>query len=98
MERRPLALALGQPYDAMVLDLNLSRRDGLRVLRQLRASGRATPVLIRSARGQADDRIAGLNLGADDYLPKLFSMNELLARFTCRRLSRTPPPRSSAWQ
>lgn len=75
-----LALALGQPYDAIVLDLNLPRRDGLSVLRQLRAQGRATPVLILSARGQADDRIAGLNLGADDYLPKPFSMDELLAR------------------
>lgn len=75
-----LALAMGNPYDAIVLDLNLPRRDGLSVLRQLRASGRATPVLILSARGQADDRIAGLNLGADDYLPKPFSMEELLAR------------------
>ena len=75
-----LALALGQPYDAIVLDLNLPRRDGLSVLRQLRASGRATPVLILSARGQADDRIAGLHLGADDYLAKPFSMEELLAR------------------
>jgi len=75
-----LALALSQPYDAIVLDLNLPRRDGLSVLRQLRASGRATPVLILSARGQADDRITGLNLGADDYLPKPFSMDELVAR------------------
>lgn len=75
-----LGLALSQPYDAIVLDLNLPRRDGLSVLRQLRASGRATPVLILSARGQADDRITGLNLGADDYLPKPFSMEELVAR------------------
>lgn len=75
-----LALALSQPYDAIVLDLNLPRRDGLSVLRQLRANGRATPVLILSARGQADDRITGLNLGADDYLPKPFSMDELVAR------------------
>ena len=75
-----LALALSQPYDAIVLDLNLPRRDGLSVLRQLRTSGRATPVLILSARGQADDRITGLNLGADDYLPKPFSMDELVAR------------------
>ncbi len=75
-----LALALGESYDAIVLDLNLPRRDGLSVLRQLRASGRVTPVLILSARGQADDRIAGLNLGADDYLTKPFSMEELLAR------------------
>lgn len=75
-----LGLALSQPYDAIVLDLNLPRRDGLSVLRQLRASGRATPVLILSARGEADDRITGLNLGADDYLPKPFSMEELVAR------------------
>ena len=75
-----LALALGQPFDAMVLDLNLPRRDGLSVLRELRAAGWATPVLILSARGQADDRIAGLQLGADDYLPKPFAMEELLAR------------------
>ena len=75
-----LSLALSQPYDAILLDLNLPRRDGLSVLRQLRASGRATPVLILSARGQVDDRITGLNLGADDYLPKPFSMEELLAR------------------
>lgn len=75
-----LALALVQSYDAIVLDLNLPRRDGLSVLRALRANGCATPVLILSARGQVDDRIAGLNLGADDYLPKPFSMDELLAR------------------
>lgn len=75
-----LARALGQHFDAMVLDLTLPRRDGLSVLRQLRASGWATPVLILSARGQADDRIAGLNLGADDYLPKPFAMEELRAR------------------
>ncbi|MGB8168883.1 MAG: response regulator transcription factor [Chthoniobacteraceae bacterium] len=75
-----LSLALQQRYDAIVLDLNLPRRNGLSVLRQLRASGSATPVLILSARGQADDRIGGLNLGADDYLPKPFSMDELLAR------------------
>lgn len=75
-----LAMALAGLYDAIVLDLNLPHRDGLNVLRHLRASGRATPVLILSARGQADDRIAGLNLGADDYLPKPFSMDELVAR------------------
>lgn len=75
-----LSLALSQPYDAIVLDLNLPRRDGLSVLRQLRANGPATPVLILSARGQAEDRITGLTLGADDYLPKPFSMDELLAR------------------
>ena len=79
-DEEALALVLTQPYDAIVLDLTLPRRDGLSVLRQLRASGRTTPVLILSAREQSDDRIAGLNLGADDYLPKPFSMVELLAR------------------
>jgi DNA-binding response OmpR family regulator len=67
-------------FDAIVLDLNLPGRDGLSVLRHLRAGGCATPVLILSARGQTDDRIAGLTLGADDYLLKPFAMEELLAR------------------
>lgn len=75
-----LATATGQTFDAMVLDLNLPLLDGLSVLRKMRAAGVSTPVLILSARGQADDRVAGLLLGADDYLPKPFSMGELLAR------------------
>lgn len=75
-----LVRALGEPFDAIVLDLNLPRREGLSVLRQMRAAGRATPVLILSARGQVEDRIVGLQLGADDYLPKPFAMDELLAR------------------
>lgn len=87
-----LACALGQPFDAMVLDLTLPRLDGLSVLRQLRAGGWATPVLILSARGQAEDRIAGLQLGADDYLPKPFAMEELLARVnTLLRRASAPP-------
>jgi DNA-binding response OmpR family regulator len=75
-----LALALGESFDALVLDLNLPLRDGLSVLRQMRAAGNSTPVLILSARGQPEDRVAGLQLGADDYLSKPFSMEELLAR------------------
>ncbi len=75
-----LSRALAETFDAMVLDLNLPRRDGLGVLRQMRASGISTPVLILSARNEADDRIAGLQLGADDYLGKPFSMEELRAR------------------
>lgn len=87
-----LALALDRHFDAMVLDLNLPRRDGLNVLRQLRASGRATPVLILSARGQSEDRITGLQLGADDYLAKPFSMEELRARVsTLMRRPEAPP-------
>lgn len=90
-----LERALSGEFDAIVLDLNLPRRDGLSVLRQLRASGHATPVLILSARGQADERVAGLNLGADDYLPKPFSMAELLARVSAllRQASAVPQTR-----
>lgn len=75
-----LARATSEAFDAMVLDLTLPKRDGLSVLRQMRAAGCTTPVLILSARGQAEDRIEGLQLGADDYLPKPFSMAELMAR------------------
>jgi len=67
-------------YDAIVLDLGLPDGSGLDVLRRWRQSGFSEPVVILSARGQVEDRIAGLNLGADDYLPKPFSFDELLAR------------------
>lgn len=68
------------PYDAVVLDLGLPDGDGLELLREWRASGFNEPVLILSARDAVADRIRGLNLGADDYLPKPFSMEELVAR------------------
>lgn len=67
-------------YDAIILDLGLPDGSGLDVLRRWRQAGFLEPVLILSARGQVEDRIAGLNLGADDYLPKPFSFDELLAR------------------
>lgn len=67
-------------YDAIVLDLGLPDGSGLDVLRRWRQAGFHEPVLILSARGQVEDRITGLNLGADDYLPKPFSFDELLAR------------------
>ncbi len=67
-------------YDAIVLDLGLPDGSGLDLLRRWRQAGFLEPVLILSARGQVEDRIAGLNLGADDYLPKPFSFDELLAR------------------
>jgi len=75
-----LGLALVHPYDAIVLDLMLPKRDGLSVLRELRAAGRATPVLVLTARDEVDDRVRGLDVGADDYLPKPFAFAELLAR------------------
>lgn len=67
-------------YDAVLLDLSLPGMDGLDVLRNLRARGSRVPVLIFTARGSVDDRIKGLDLGADDYLPKPFVLAELEAR------------------
>ncbi|MDR0533271.1 MAG: response regulator transcription factor [Verrucomicrobiales bacterium] len=69
-----------QPYDVVILDLTLPDQDGLEFLRQCREAGFREPVLILSARDAVQDRIKGLNLGADDYLPKPFSFEELLAR------------------
>lgn len=67
-------------YDAIILDLGLPDGHGFDLLRRWRAARFQEPVLIVSAQGQVEDRIAGLNLGADDYLPKPFSFDELLAR------------------
>lgn len=72
-------LMTGQ-YDGVLLDLSLPGKDGLDVLRNLRARNSYVPVLIFTARGSVDDRIKGLNLGADDYLPKPFELAELEAR------------------
>lgn len=69
----------GKP-DVVVLDLSLPGLDGLEVLAQARAAGLKTPVLILTARGTVGDRILGLNVGADDYLPKPFDLDELMAR------------------
>jgi DNA-binding response OmpR family regulator len=73
-------LARRGDYDAIVLDLMLPGKDGIEVLREIRAAGRKTPILILSARGEVEDRVRGLNLGADDYLPKPFAFLEVLAR------------------
>jgi two-component system, OmpR family, response regulator TctD len=66
--------------DVVLLDLTLPGLDGLQVLEQARAAGLATPVLILTARGTVGDRVIGLNTGADDYLPKPFDLDELVAR------------------
>src|SRR5215469_2880124 len=68
------------PYDAVVLDIMLPGMDGLSVLRQWRKQGDVTPVLLLSARGEVSERVAGLDAGADDYLPKPFALVELTAR------------------
>lgn len=75
-----LIAATTDPYDVIVLDLGLPGRDGLEILGAVRDRSISTPVLILTARGDVKDRIAGLNRGADDYLAKPFSMEELLAR------------------
>src|SRR5436190_13202616 len=67
-----LILASTTPFDAIVLDIMLPGRDGLSVLRQLRDRKNNTPLLLLSARGEVNERIDGLNAGADDYLPKPF--------------------------
>ena len=72
--------AAGGNYDLVILDLGLPRRDGLSVLRTLRAKGADVPVLIVTARDAVTDRVAGLDAGADDYLVKPFDLDELAAR------------------
>ncbi len=84
-----LEYALAADYDAILLDLLLPGRDGLSVLRQIRAEGKKTPVLLLTARDAVEDRVKGLDLGADDYLTKPFAFPELLARL--RALLRRPP-------
>jgi DNA-binding response OmpR family regulator len=80
------AMAAGRdPYlDLVVLDLGLPDMDGSIVLKDLREAGMKTPVIILTARGDVDDRVAGLDLGADDYLAKPFAFDELLARVRAR--------------
>jgi two-component system response regulator MprA len=68
------------PYEAVILDIAMPRMDGLEVCRRLREGGDHTPVLMLTARGEVDDRVAGLDAGADDYLVKPFALRELLAR------------------
>ena len=68
------------PYEMVLLDLGLPKKDGMAVLRSIRSSGRRVPVLLLSARDATEDRVAGLDGGADDYLVKPFQLSELLAR------------------
>lgn len=75
-----LARAREGSFDALVLDIMLPRRDGLSVLKALRDAGDSTPIVLLTARGELSDRIAGLDLGADDYIAKPFFVEELAAR------------------
>jgi two-component system alkaline phosphatase synthesis response regulator PhoP len=82
------------PFDLIVLDLMLPRRDGLDVCSGIRQSGLITPILMLTARGRTPDKVAGLKLGADDYLTKPFKVPELLARIEA--LLRRAPTRPAA--
>jgi two-component system, OmpR family, response regulator len=84
-----LWMAAATEYDAIVLDVMLPGADGFEVCRRLRESGRWAPVLMLTARDAVEDRVTGLDAGADDYLTKPFSFAELLARL--RALARRPP-------
>src|SRR3954469_13461688 len=75
-----LDLALSDTYDVVILDLMLPGIDGVEICRQMRAERIMSPVLMLTARGAVEDRVMGLNVGADDYLTKPFAMEELLAR------------------
>ncbi|MCP5533728.1 MAG: response regulator transcription factor [Akkermansiaceae bacterium] len=73
-------MATTQPFDALVLDIMLPGRDGLSILRNLRERGHPVPVILLTARSELNERLEGLNLGADDYLTKPFFIEELVAR------------------
>jgi two-component system, OmpR family, response regulator len=87
--RDGLYMATGEPYDVMIVDRNLPKMDGLSLVKAARTSGTRTPVLFLTTMGGVDDRVAGLEAGADDYLVKPFAFAELLARVGA--LARRPP-------
>lgn len=82
-------MALAHPYDILIVDWRLPVQDGKTVIERLRHSGRTCPILMLTALDDVDHRVAGLNAGADDYLPKPFRFEELLARL--KALLRRPP-------
>jgi DNA-binding response OmpR family regulator len=89
-----LSRALATDYDLVILDVMLPRRNGLDVVRELRSQGCVTPILLLTARAELSDKVAGLDLGADDYLTKPFEFAELLARVRAllRRGAAAGPP------
>jgi len=93
-----LALAQSRQFDAVVLDILLPGASGLEILSSVRARGISTPVILLTALGSVEERVAGLNTGADDYLVKPFALPELLARLeaVCRRAVTRPSPMLTA--
>jgi OmpR-family two-component system manganese-sensing response regulator len=89
-----LQLATAQNYDLLILDWMLPQHSGLDICRQVRSQGNATPVLFLTAKDTLDDRVSGLDAGADDYIVKPFELRELLARV--RALLRRPPTLETA--
>ncbi|MDN5859232.1 MAG: response regulator transcription factor [Pseudonocardia sp.] len=85
-----LDAVMAQRPDAMVVDVMMPRLDGLEVCRRMRAAGDELPILVLTARDAVSDRVAGLDAGADDYLPKPFALEELLARLRALLRRRTP--------
>ena len=90
--RSALARALGEDFDLLIVDWMLPDLDGVQVVKRLRAAEVRVPILMLTARNQIEDRVEGLDAGADDYLPKPFAFPELLARV--RALSRRPPEKA----
>ena len=91
-----LQLALEQDPDLILLDLMLPRKNGFDVCRDLRAQGRTTPIIMLTAREEETDKVLGLELGADDYITKPFSMRELLARVKANIRRSTMVPSAGA--
>ena len=85
-----LAYAKAGQYDGVILDVMMPKRSGLDVLRALRREGCTVPILLLTAKSEIEDRIEGLDAGADDYLPKPFAMGELLARVRAMLRRRVP--------
>jgi len=90
--QQALDVVAGQRPDAMVLDVMMPRLDGLEVCRRLRGAGDDLPILVLTARDAVSDRVSGLDAGADDYLPKPFALEELLARLRALLRRRVPGP------
>ena len=96
--REALDWAEGAPYDIIILDIMLPEMDGLAVCRELRKQDNRTPILMLTARDAVDDRVSGLDVGADDYLVKPFALKELLARLRAMSRRNAETPKSSILQ